>query len=137
MASQDCLFCRIIRKEIPAYIVHEDADSLAFLDVSPRAPGHTMVIPKVHAATISELPEALVGPVFQTVQKVAHHLKEVLAADGLTIGINQGSISGQTVPHLHVHLMPRFSGDKGGSIHTIVNNPPSEPLEALQEKIKF
>ncbi|MFH1246254.1 MAG: HIT family protein [Candidatus Liptonbacteria bacterium] len=135
--EENCLFCKVARKELPAHIIYEDADSLAFLDIHPKAPGHTVVIPKVHAQKISALPEKLVGPVFQAVQKVATRLSDVLAADGLTIGINQGPVSGQTVPHLHIHLMPRFTGDHGGSIHSVVDNPPKETLESLKDRIKF
>lgn len=137
MLDSSCIFCKVIRKEIPAYIVYEDEMALGFLDIHPRAPGHVMVIPKYHAATISELPGDLVDPVFQAVRKVAKRLEEVLGADGMTIGVNQGPISGQTVPHLHVHLMPRFADDGGGSIHSVVDNAPKESLETLQDKIKF
>ena len=118
-------------------MVHEDEDTLAFLDIHPKAPGHTVVIPKVHAPTLMELPKECVGPVFHTVQKVAKRLQDVLGAEGLTIGINEGSVSGQTVPHLHIHVLPRFRGDRGSSIHSVVDNPPEESLEHLRERIQF
>ncbi len=137
MAEESCLFCRIIRKEIPAHIVYEDQDTLAFLDIHPRAPGHTMVISKVHGPSVSTMPPEALGPLFQTVQKVAQRLEAVLTPDGMTIGINQGNASGQTVAHLHIHLLPRFTGDKGGSIHTVVDNPPQESPEHFKDRIKF
>jgi histidine triad (HIT) family protein len=132
----ECIFCKIIAKEIPAYLIHEDEATVAFLDITPRAPGHAVVIPKVHSPSIVDLPNELVGPLFEAVKKVAERLTQALQADGLTIGMNQGSVSGQTVPHLHVHVMPRFEGDGGTSIHSAVNNPPKESLEEIQNKIK-
>lgn len=137
MAEESCLFCSVAAKGIPAHVVYEDAHALAFLDIHPKAPGHTVVIPKVHAATLMDLPESEIAPVFRAVQKVAVRLRNVLGVDGLTIGINQGEVSGQTVPHLHVHVLPRFHGDRGQSIHSVVDNPPEESLDNLAKKIKF
>lgn len=130
-----CLFCRIGRKEIPVEVVYEDDHTIAFLDIHPRAPGHTMVIPKGHSATLIELPELELKPLFAAVQRVAAMLERGLSAPGLTIGINQGRVSGQEIDHLHVHLLPRFEGDGGGSIQSVVEHPPDEDLAALRKKI--
>lgn len=132
----DCLFCKIGSGEVPTASLYEDEHVVAFLDVMPRAPGHTLVIPKSHAASLIELPDGEVGPVFAAVKKMDMLLTEALKPAGMTIGINQGEISGQSVPHLHVHLMPRFAGDKGGSIHSVVNNQPTISAEEMVEKIK-
>ena len=132
----DCIFCKIARHEILAEIVAEDAHTLAFLDIHPQAPGHTVVIPKFHAPALADLPPAEVGPLFLTVQALADLLISALKSDGLTIGINQGLVSGQTVPHLHIHLFPRFLGDGGKSVHSVVNNPPQEDLKSIAEKIR-
>lgn len=132
----DCLFCRIGRHELAAHVVYEDAHALAFLDRTPRAPGHTMVIPKAHAPTIVDLPPEEVGPLFTAVKRVAEKLTRALGPQGMTIGINQGLVSGQTIDHLHVHLLPRFAADGGGSIHSVVLNPPKESPEAIAEKIR-
>ena len=132
----NCLFCKIANKQIQAEIVYEDAAALAILDLHPRSPGHTMILPKVHAINLLELPEEQVGLVFLTVQKVTAILQKALQPQGFTIGINHGVISGQTVSHLHIHVMPRFEGDKGGTIHSVVNNPSSESLPAMAEKIR-
>lgn len=132
----DCLFCKIAKKEIPAEIIYEDGHALAFLDIDPRAPGHTMIVSRHHGATILDLPESEIGPVFSAVKKVVDLLKNQLGPDGFTIGINQGLVSGQTVEHLHIHILPRFLGDKGGSIHTTVNNPPKEPLKEIAAKLR-
>jgi histidine triad (HIT) family protein len=132
----DCLFCKIGSHEIAAEIVYEDEKTMAFLDVQPRSPGHTMVIPKIHRETILDLKDEELGPVFLTVKKVADILKSALKTDGFTIGINHGRVSGQVVEHLHIHLIPRFKNDGGHSIHSVVNNPPKESLKELAEKIR-
>lgn len=137
MSEIDCVFCRIIAKEIPSLSIYEDEKTLAFLDIMPRATGHVMVIPKVHVPVLSDLPEAEIGPLFSTVKKVALKIREVLAPDGVTIGMNQGEASGQVVPHLHIHLLPRWQNDGGGSMQSIVNKPPREELSVIQEKLKI
>ena len=131
----DCLFCQLSEGKIPAKVVHQDPHTIAFLDIAPRSPGHTMVIPRVHAAVLSELPPEEVEPLFRSVQKVSQILKRSLSPDGLTIGINEGTVSGQAVPHLHVHIMTRFQNDRGGSIHSAVNNPPKETLDEILQRI--
>jgi|SRR3989344_4167601 len=118
----DCLFCKIIKKEIPAKVIFENEAAVAVLDIHPRAPGHTVVLPKHHAPVLIELTDEHVGPVFLAVKAVAKKLKNVLNYDGLTIGINQGREAGQEVDHLHIHLIPRWKNDGGGSIQSIVNN---------------
>ena len=108
----DCLFCKIVAGGSSCK-VYEDEHAFAFLDILPRAPGHTMVIPKFHVPNLLELPDAEIGPLFAAVKKVAAMLSRKLPADGITVGINQGRASGQEVDHLHVHLMPRWHGDGG------------------------
>jgi histidine triad (HIT) family protein len=131
----DCLFCKIAAKNIPSQVIYEDDHVIAFLDIVPRAPGHTMVIPKTHAPNIVELPDAEVGPLFVAVKRVADILSKKLKPDGITIGINQGRASGQEVDHLHVHLMPRWRGDGGGSVQSVVNHKPKEPVEEIWKKL--
>lgn len=132
----DCLFCAIAQKQIAAEIVYEDQDTMAFLDIHPRAPGHTVIIPKAHAQNILDLPSPLVHPLFLTLQRVTGMISRTLHPDGFTIGINHGSVSGQTVPHLHLHIIPRFHGDGGGSIHSVVYHPPTEPIAVIAAKIR-
>ena len=129
----DCLFCDIASKKIPAHIVYEDEETLGFLDIKPLAPGHTVIIPKTHAESILDLKDELINPVFGAVKKMTERLKKVLGPEGFTIGINQGKTAG--VDHLHVHIIPRWENDGGGSIHTVVLNPPKETLESIKEKI--
>ncbi len=132
----DCLFCKIAKKEKEAQIVYEDAKTMAFLDINQRAPGHTMVISKVHSENILDLPDSELKPVFLTVKKVITKLNSALKPHGFTIAINHGKAAGQVIDHLHIHLLPRFADDGGGSIHSVVNNPSNETLIDLAEKIK-
>ena len=131
----DCLFCKIANKEIPANIIEENDDAIAILDIEPKAPGHTMVLPKVHAETILDLPKEKIAPVFEVVQKVTGKLKKALLPDGFTLGINHGKNAGQAIDHLHIHIIPRYKGDNGGNIHSIVENPPKESIDEIKKKI--
>jgi histidine triad (HIT) family protein len=131
----DCLFCKIAAKTIPAMVIYEDDHAVGFLDIVPRSPGHTLVIPKAHAPNIVELPDTEIGPLFLAVKNVADLLSRKLTPDGITIGINQGRASGQEVDHLHVHLMPRWHGDGGGSVQSAVNSKPKESVQEIQKKI--
>jgi len=119
----DCLLCKISNGDIPSYKVYEDENSLAFLDVKPHAKGHIMVIPKNHAVTILELDEESVKNLFATVKKVMGIVKAKLNPDGFNVGWNHGEAGGQVLQHLHVHIMPRYVGDGGKSVHAIVDNP--------------
>lgn len=132
----NCLFCKITQKEIPAEIVYEDEDSLGILDIHPKAPGHSMILSKVHAANILELPEEKIGAVFKSVRNLTRLLNNALKPDGFTIGINHGSVAGQAVEHLHIHVIPRYKNDGGNSIHGVVNNPGEESFEDIKKKIE-
>jgi len=129
------LFCQIINKKQAAQIVYEDDAVVAVLDISPRSIGHTMAIPKRHMKTILELKPEEIGPVFGAAKKITQLLKDKLNPDGFTIGINHGKVSGQAINHLHIHIIPRFFGDNGGSIHTVVDNSPKESLEEVAKKL--
>ena len=131
-----CLFCRIAKKDVSAALIYEDDTVFAFLDIHPKAPGHTMVIPKQHAETILDLPDESVPGVFRAVKKVTRMLNESLSPDGFTIGINHGRASGGEVDHLHIHIIPRYTGDGGSSLHSVVNNPPREALEVIARRIQ-
>lgn len=130
-----CLFCQIIKKEIPAEIIYEDEKSIAILDINPRSLGHLMVLPKTHWENILELKDEEVEPLFQTVKKMTELLNKKLAPAGFTIGINHGKVSGQTIDHLHIHIIPRYLNDGGGSIHSVVNYPQETDIKKVKEKI--
>ncbi len=131
----ECLFCKIIKKEIPAEIIYEDGKTLAILDINPRSPGHTMVLSKSHSETILDLPEKEIEPLFSAVKKVTELIEKSLKPEGFTIGINHGKISGQVIDHLHIHIIPRFKNDGGSSVHSVVNNPPAESLKEIKSQI--
>jgi histidine triad (HIT) family protein len=99
-----CLFCRIVRKEIPAQIVAEDADCVAFRDINPQAPVHVLVIPRVHVASVGDVTdETLVGKMTKFASELAR--KEGIAGSGYRLVMNTNADAGQTVFHLHLHLM--------------------------------
>lgn len=130
-----CLFCKIAKKEIEAKTIYENDDALAFLDIVPRSPGHTMVVPKIHASSLSELPDEKLKPFFQAVKKTIEMIENGLGPDGFTMGINQGKASGQEVMHLHFHIIPRWMNDGGSSIQRAVDNPPKQTLDEIAKKI--
>lgn len=132
---QGCLFCKIVNKEIPAAFIYEDDSAVGILDLNPRAVGHSMILPKIHVETILELPDNETGKIFNSVKKITALLKQKLMPDGFTIGINHGRIAGQAIEHLHIHVIPRYKEDNGGSIHSVVNNPPKESIENIKNKI--
>ncbi len=118
----DCIFCKIIKGEIPNYTIYEDEKVLAFLDIHPHAKGHTVVIPKIHAENYFDLNEDLLGHLSLGLRRSMEKIDKVLNPDGYNVGWNQGEVAGQVVPHLHIHIMPRYVGDGGGSMHSIVSN---------------
>jgi histidine triad (HIT) family protein len=130
----DCIFCGIVNNKIPAQVIDQDHKTLAFLDILPLAKGHTVVIPKIHAATIEDLTEFDAQALMPAVSRVVKLLDTSFSPDGFTIGINHKI--GQAVPHLHIHVIPRWVDDGGGSIHSIVKNPPTETVQDIAEKIK-
>jgi histidine triad (HIT) family protein len=126
--SSSCIFCRIVAGEIPAEIVARDADVTAFLDVQPLADGHVLIVPHAHAACVEDLTPAAADSLFRTVVRLAGPVRTALGAAGTTIGINNGDATGQTIPHVHVHIVPRWEGDGAGSIHTIFPRKTSRKL---------
>jgi len=112
MNDNSCIFCRIARKQAPASIVYEDETTLAFLDINPLSEGHTLVIPREHYATIFDAPEELIAHVHRVVKRVALAVKEATKADGISIIQQNGHAADQDVFHLHVHVIPRFEGQK-------------------------
>ena len=105
------IFRRILLGEIPSYKIYEDAETYAFLDISPASPGHTLVICKSESANAYELSDADLVATARTTQRVARVLRDVLQPDGINIVQNNGAAAGQTVFHYHVHLIPRWDND--------------------------
>lgn len=122
--KNDCVFCAIAAGEIPSFKVYEDDLVLAYLDINPFTEGHTLVIPKVHSEGLLDTPVAELGEIMARVQKVAAHIKKSLPCDGFNILQNNGEAAGQTVKHLHFHIVPRvgkgaisFENHKGDMEH--------------------
>lgn len=107
----DCIFCRIVRGELPATKVYEDDEVLAFMDIGPIVKGHVLVIPKPHFDPLTAVPPALLGRVMAVVQKVAAAQVAGLHAEGVNLHQSNGACAGQVVPHVHFHVIPRFAQD--------------------------
>jgi histidine triad (HIT) family protein len=108
---KDCIFCKIIKGDIPAEKVFENDLVLAFLDINPVNHGHTLIIPKEHFSTLEETEDRFLCEMTKTAKKIGSVLKDAIKADGYNLGLNNGEDAGQVVPHVHLHVMPRFKGD--------------------------
>jgi len=109
MVDDNCLFCRIVSGELPATIVYEDENAVAFLDHRPLFHGHTLLVPREHVETLGDLPVQLVGPYFEAAQLLTRAVQSALDAEGTFVAMNN-RVS-QSVPHLHVHVVPRRKKD--------------------------
>jgi histidine triad (HIT) family protein len=109
VASPDCAFCRIVTGEADAHVVFEDEVSLGFLDSRPLFPGHTLLVPREHHEAIWDLPDALIEPLFANTRLLASAVREAMGAQGAFIAAN--NVVSQSVPHLHVHVVPRNRKD--------------------------
>ncbi|WP_423192745.1 HIT family protein [Cupriavidus sp. H18C2] len=103
------IFARILRGELPSFKVYEDADTIAFLDIMPQSDGHTLVVPKEAAVDLFGLSEAGAAAAIRTTQIVARAVRETFAPDGIVISQFNGAAAGQTVPHVHFHIVPRYA----------------------------
>lgn len=121
--DMDCLFCKIINKEIPAKIIYEDEYTIAFLDIHPKAAGHTLIIPKVHTKDFSSISPEQLNRINQTAKIVYQLINKELHPDGIKIAQNNGIY--QDVLHYHVHIVPGYKNDKSLSldeVHEILKN---------------
>jgi histidine triad (HIT) family protein len=108
---EDCLFCKIVSGEVPSQKVYEDSETMAFLDINPVNPGHTLIIPKRHFDNIEEIPETVLCNVIMTVKKVGKALKQGLGVKGYNLQVNNDPIAVRIIPHIHVHVIPRLEDD--------------------------
>lgn len=133
---EDTVFAKILRGEIPpgAGLIYEDEETLAFLDIKPNNPGHTLVIPKKSVENIFDIDEETLTAVWRTVRRVALAVRDATGAEGLNINTNNGAAAGQVVFHYHVHIIPRFSNDG----YTLWHGKEYEPgvAAAVAEKIR-
>jgi len=131
----ECVFCRIVARQIPATVVHEDEQTLAFMDLGQVNPGHVLVAVKRHAENLYALDDAQAGAVLRAAARIARAIRDAFMPQGLSVYQANGKAAGQTVLHYHVHLVPRHDND-GMALTWPVKNPPREQLEANAGKIR-
>jgi histidine triad (HIT) family protein len=131
----DCVFCKIVAGSIPATRVHEDEHTVAFMDIGQVNPGHVLVALKAHAENVYALDDAQAAAVFRAAARVARGIRDAFQPQGLSVYQANGQSAGQTVFHLHIHLVPRHEGD-GMALTWPVKNPPREKLEEHAAKIR-
>jgi len=133
----DCIFCKIANKEIPSKIITETNKSIAFLDAFPLSRGHTLVIPKCHYEKVQDMTDMDNTDLFNTVHKVISKVDKLTGAT--LLAIHNGKDSGQEIPHVHVHIIPRQPSDQVGPVHSMFKDRPKlsdEELDELYAKIK-
>ena len=133
----NCIFCKIVKKEIPSKIIMESKNSIAFLDAFPVSRGHTLVIPKNHYEKVQDMEELDSIDLFSTVQNVISKVDKITGST--LLAVHNGKDSGQEVPHVHVHLIPRKLSDQAGPVHSMFKDRPKlsdKELEELCTKIK-
>jgi len=132
--KNDCIFCAIAAGEIPCFKVYEDELVLAYLDINPFSKGHTLVIPKAHSQGLLDTDDATLAVIIARVKKVAARLKGTLGYDGFNILQNNGEAAGQTVHHIHFHIVPRWNGD---SLSFENHKGDMEALKTLVEQVRM
>ncbi|MBM3896219.1 MAG: HIT domain-containing protein [Thaumarchaeota archaeon] len=133
----DCIFCKIVDGTIPARIILQSDKSLAFLDVFPLTNGHSLVIPKNHYEKVQQMPPDENSDLFRLVQKVTEKIEALTDAE--LIAIHNGKESGQEIPHVHVHIIPRSARDGAGAVHSMFRNRPKlsdKEFDDILTKIK-
>jgi histidine triad (HIT) family protein len=134
MTEENCLFCRIVSSEVPAVVVYEDKNTLAFLDHRPLFAGHTLLLPREHFETLADLPAAEVGPLFKNTQLLSRAIETAMEAEGSFVAMNN-RVS-QSVPHLHVHIVPRRRKDGlKGFFWPRTKYKSEEEMQLVQQKL--
>ena len=109
--AEECIFCKIVKGEIPAYKIYEDGSIVSFLDIFPIHPGHALVVPKKHSVDIFDTDEETMGKMMKVAKKLSPAVMKGAKADGINIGMNNKAPAGQEVMHAHIHVIPRYSAD--------------------------
>jgi histidine triad (HIT) family protein len=133
--DEACVFCKIVRKQAPASIIYEDADVIAFLDIRPLNLGHTLVIPKAHYVDIFDIPNKLLSKAHMVGKQVSPAIKKATSANGISIIQQNGKAAGQDIFHFHVHVVPRFEGQRLPRFSDLKEVERTK-LDAMAEKIK-
>ncbi len=132
-SDADCIFCSIVAGDVPSRSVAETEDAIAFLDVNPLAPGHTLVVPTGHYDTVDAMPAEVQSAVFELLAELTPRVEAAVEADASNLGVNNGAAAGQEIPHVHAHIIPRFRGDGGGPIHRVAGSRPDLSDEELDD----
>lgn len=132
----DCPFCQIVEGRAPAEVVYETNHTLAFFPTEPATRGHTMVIPKRHITSFLDAELRDVAPLGETVLRVSHALLSVLAPEGMNLITSAGEAASQSVPHLHLHLVPRWTGDPVGEIWPPKSTTAPAVLEGVADALR-
>ena len=132
--KNNCVFCAIAANEIPSFKVYEDDLVLAYLDINPFSKGHTLVIPKEHSSGLLDTQEETLAALVARVKKVASHLKATLPCDGFNILQNNGEAAGQTVMHIHFHIVPRYGKEE---ISFVSQKGDMDELKSLADRIRM
>ena len=132
MKDPNCIFCKIANGEIPSRTLYEDEKFRVIMDLGPATKGHSLILPKDHYANLYEIPEDLAADAAKLAKKLAIRMTEKLGADGFNIVQNNNEAAGQTVPHYHVHLIPRYQNDG----QHILWKPGQMPAEEMDEILK-
>ena len=127
------IFSRIVDGEIPARVVYEDETTFAFLDANPLAPGHTLVIPKDEYERLNDVPDDVAADLYATIHQLVPAVEAAVDAEATTVAFNNGEAAGQEVPHVHCHIVPRWTDDGGGPIHAVAGTPPDLDDDELDE----
>ena len=131
MKKDDCIFCKIANGEIPSRTLYEDEKFRVILDLNPATRGHALIMPKDHASNLYELPEESAGAVMVLAKKLAAVMCERLQCDGLNLVQNNGEAAGQTVPHFHLHMIPRYVND-GQTLGWVPGKAAPEELDEVK-----
>ena len=133
----ECIFCKIVAGEIPCKKVYEDKGSLAFLDINPRNPGHTLVIPRKHVQDIFSISEGDAAELIKAIRRVAIGVQKATDAKGISITQSNGQLAGQLVPHMHFHIIPRTEAEKGIGLEGVlpVKQQDEPSMDAMVKKI--
>lgn len=137
MKYEECIFCKITRKEIPSKIIFENDLNLAFLDISPISKGHTIVIPKKHYITLEDITDYELNELYKTVKKIATMIHEKLDIDGYNILQNNFTAAGQVVKHFHVHIIPRNIDDDTFRVKIPRNQATQSELNTVLKKLEL
>ena len=134
-SMDNCVFCKIVRGEIPAAVVFQDELTLAFMDIGSVNPGHMLVAAKPHVENLQGMDEALAGAMFRSAARAARAIEAVLGPEGISVYQANGAAAGQTVFHAHIHVLPRWEKD-GLTFTWPVKNPPREELERVAAQLR-